>query len=413
MAKVRNGRASGSGDEGDPEDVVTTMILLMDRQLQKLYGKISARQLRLMRAQLEIFQAEILAMPTGAWSEARRQAVIVMIARGMAKLTNTSLAQMVRDLGLVSLESRNAMLTYLTTLDRTFTGVTTPLNFASLAWWEEANANVGRTRIRQYTRSWQRYGSTVTLAIEDALARKILIGQSWDRARDEVWAVTRHVVGDKQWMVDRILKTEMSAAWNGTALAAMIAEDDDPDDPMMKKLVSTFDDVTGHDSVQLHGQTRLVEKPFYDRVNQITYMAPPNRPHDREIVVPWRKSYGDEFSDYTRETADGYDPKVHGRRKRLEGERKTSKIIGMRTRRPIRNDPTRPSTTDRMAQLQALRAQRRVAVAELRQTRETVDKMQRRPNPDANELRQLVNRRNLLRRKVEEHSTWIASIQAM
>ena len=173
---------------------------------------------------------------------------------------------------------------------------------------------------------------------------------------------------------------------------------------MHKKLVSTFDTVTGRDSVKLHGQTRLVNKPFYDSVNGISYMAPPNRPHDREIIVPWRTSYGEDFEDYTVETADGYDPEVHGERARLL------------TKRPIANDPTRPSVRDRRDQLRNLRHQRAGSVDDLRTAREDIEALaqsNRDPRSYRQELISLTQRRNLLRRKVEEVSTWIDQVEAM
>ena len=77
-------------------------------------------------------------------------------------------------------------------------------------------------------------------------------------------------------------------------LNALLSEDKD-DDPMLKRLVATFDARTGFDSIGLHGQTVPVNKPFVDPYFGKEYMAPPNRPRDREVVVGWRASYGDDL----------------------------------------------------------------------------------------------------------------------
>jgi hypothetical protein len=65
---------------------------------------------------------------------------------------------------------------------------------------------------------------------------------------------------------------------------------------MQKRLVATFDDRTGQDSVDLNGQTVDVHEPFRWEVKDargrktgkvVLYMQPPNRPNDREVVVAW------------------------------------------------------------------------------------------------------------------------------
>jgi hypothetical protein len=75
----------------------------------------------------------------------------------------------------------------------------------------------------------------------------------------------------------------------------------------MKKLVAIFDKVTGLDSRLLHGQTRLVTELFEDVVSRKKFDAPPNRPHDREIVVGWRQRWGAArgFERETREESPG------------------------------------------------------------------------------------------------------------
>jgi hypothetical protein len=65
-----------------------------------------------------------------------------------------------------------------------------------------------------------------------------------------------------------------------------------------KRLVATFDQRTGEDSKKLNGQTVPWSEPFVwmEKTKlgekRIEYMMPPNRPQDREVVVPWRPEYG-------------------------------------------------------------------------------------------------------------------------
>lgn len=355
-----------------------TAVQLVEAQqlaLAKLQSRTTARQKRLIRTMLERFAGQLGSFRGGAWSEAHRTAVTRLLAEAVRQLGIEQKGAMRRDMRAVARVSQMFAATYLATLDRHYLGAVRPLRFDSLEWWEDTHKSIGKVRIRTYHRSFDRYGLSVTRAVEDELAQRIAVGEPWHFARKKVWAATRGVVGDRQWMVDRILRTEASAAWNGTQLAAL-QEEDDPDDRMLKKLVTHFDNVTGRDSVLLHGQTRPVDKPFFDSFHNITYMAPPNRPHDREVVVGWRKSYGDVFDDYDRETAVGYAPKVHGKRKALKGaendpgDSDVTVPMQVTRRRPKRRPTfTKPDKKRREQQIASLRDQRAKLVVRLRDAR--------------------------------------------
>lgn len=412
--------AAKTQDERDPIELAVLLIRAQQKKLVRLQGKLSARQMRIVRTALADIQARLLAFEGGVWNEARFRATMQMLAEGIATMTGTAIAQVTRDLGLVSMESQAATARFLATMDRQFVGAALrPLRFDTLAWWEENYDNIGRVRIRQYPNSFRRYGATVTSKIEQSIGKTVLVGEPWYKARDEVWALTRDIVQGRQWMVDRIVRTESSGVWNSTSLAAM-AEEDEEDDPMFKKLVAHFDDATGRDSVMLHGQTRPHDKPFYDAVNGITYMAPPNRPHDREIVVPWRKSYEDEFGDFTSETATDYDPKLHGKRKRLESTKRPPS--GELPRKPRRRpDPTRPSPRTRVDQLKMLRGQRRDLTEDLRKTRGRISGLEAdirargtaAPGGMRDALRTQTELRTSLRKQLEEYGTWIDQVGRM
>lgn len=148
-------------------------------------------------------------------------------------------------------------------LDKRFAGAVRPLRFDSLAWLEEQTAS--QIRLRQYPRSFARYGGAAVREIEETLAKLALTGRPWTEARPQVWSAVRGVVGGREWMVDRILRTETAAIYNGTALAAMI-EEDEPENPMLKRLVATFDRRTGADSKAVHGQVRPTHRPSPPRV---------------------------------------------------------------------------------------------------------------------------------------------------
>ena len=112
----------------------------------------------------------------------------------------------------------------------------------------------------------------------------VLLGRPHHVALDVVAATLRRGAAAKAWELKRLADTEASAVYNLAQLETLIAQDV-PGDRMLKRLVARFDARTGRDSVMLHGQRRPVREPFYDAQHGRFYMAPPNRPNDREVIV--------------------------------------------------------------------------------------------------------------------------------
>jgi len=264
--------------------------------VQNLSAQAQKRALRITQARLKAIRKELQRLEPGSWGYASRAATMrqLQVAVGeLAVLQGQALQGHLRKVGGVS--ARTAAQT-LRQLDKHYAGVVRPLRFDTTRWITENAQMASQVRLREYSQSFARYGSRTVSRIEEEIAGTILTGEPWWKARQKVWQATRHVVGDNQWMVDRICRTETAAAYNGTQLAAMMEEDVDPDDRMMKRLVATFDGRTGKDSVMLHGQTVPVDKPFVDPYFGKEYMAPPNRPNDREVIVPWRQSFGEMYA---------------------------------------------------------------------------------------------------------------------
>lgn len=422
------------GPDGEnPPSADSHSVLAMDIvrsqqiHLAKLQNKLSARQIRIMRVALEEMAARLAYLQFNdqdKWNQARMQRTMILLSRGIIQMVGTQESALTAGLKQVSRQSQKDAAMYLATLDRHFHGSVRPLNFDSLAWWEETHENIGRVRIRQYTNSWLRYGATVTKKIEDTLAKTTLSGEPWYTARAKVTEATYGAVQGNRYWVDRIVRTESSAVWNGAQLAALKSEDEE-DDPMQKKLVAHFDDITGRDSVLLHGQTRPVDKPFWDAYNRITYMAPPNRPHDREVIVGWRTSYGEDFDDYDKETATGYSEEEHGPTKRDldqtgQAEDPTGPLRVARPRRSIKVDSAEPTRAERRDQLQDLRFKRDYVTQQLTDARADTARLKAQAAQQGGrasemlleEYRTKAGLAVALTKQLEEYRNWIDMLQA-
>jgi hypothetical protein len=267
-----------------PEEVVA----VMHDDLEGLALVSSARAGRVIRASLLTALGSMAgggewSMAVGAMAAIQlREALVLAVARVGAGFVAEA-----RSWAKVSARRMTALLRG---LDKRFAGAVRPLNFDALKWAEQQGDRLGTARLRMFRGSLARYGVAAAQKIEDAATSTALLGMPWYEASKRVRSGVLAAAGSEQWQIDRLMRTEVATVYNGASLAAL-EEEDDEDEPMLKRLSATFDSRTGRDSVAAHGQVRRVGEPFVDIAGR-SYQAPPNRPNDREIVLPHRARWG-------------------------------------------------------------------------------------------------------------------------
>ena len=100
----------------------------------------------------------------------------------------------------------------------------------------------------------------------------------------------------EEWKLQRLVRTEMHNIYNVGKLGGM-QELVDTDIPKLKKtLFHPMDKRTGKDSIRLNKNNPIVnvDEEFVETSTGSTkrYMAPPNRPNDRAILIPYHPSWG-------------------------------------------------------------------------------------------------------------------------
>jgi hypothetical protein len=272
---------------------------------ERLWGALTKRQAALAASAMADIEAELSRAKQGSWTSAMAAATLAQLGEATRGLSESQLRLLSRALPGIAGIAKDDLADYLGRLDEHYLGVARPLRWDALEWLEGYSRPLLRSRLRIYEKSFARYGAEAVAGIENSMAKSVLLGTPWTEARKSVMGLVRNEVGGRQWMVDRIIRTEVATVYSSTTMAALL-EEDEPDDPMLKKLVAIWDKVTGLDSKMLHGQTRRVQDMFTDVVRGREFDAPPNRPNDREIVIGWRASWGDDagFDAETR-NADG------------------------------------------------------------------------------------------------------------
>lgn len=196
---------------------------------------------------------------------------------------------------------------YLSRVDASFRGLgSTPLALDEASMFTQARVGARSSILRRLSSSGtgapgapatehaaktgilDRYGMNVVGEFESILSRGILSRAPWETMKAQIVASSPFLQKKPAFWAERIVRTEIMGAYNRGSWEANREADDQLGD-MCKILSATFDDRTGSDSFAVHGQIRRPDEAFESWFGM--YQHPPNRPNDREIVVPHRISW--------------------------------------------------------------------------------------------------------------------------
>jgi len=159
--------------------------------------------------------------------------------------------------------------------------------------------------------SFARYGANLTQQVEQKLAVSLLSGETPLDAIDGI----EDTLQNEWWQGERIVRTEMSYAYNVTHRDG-IAESAEEIPELMQRWEEhcdedgqPLDDRVAVDSIAMHGQVTEPEGLFYmpatapypdakgktavpERLVGMSWEFPPNRPNDRSVLSPWMADWG-------------------------------------------------------------------------------------------------------------------------
>ena len=229
----------------------------------------------------------------------------IEFAKGRLRGLTTEQAFRVADIGY------GMMGDFFTNLESEFTGSVVPIRLREAKLLE-----LKPTLLQRHMASVDRYGDQMIRQMNRILAQGIVQGKTQGQLVDDfvrlrgprgtvslkaieiqpgmVIRISEEIIPEGLFMryrswAWRIIRTETAEAQNAAHLEATRGfRNQFPD--LKKKILATFDQRTAFDSVGVHGQVRDIDKPFIDGAGRV-YQRPPSRPHDREIVIPWRTSW--------------------------------------------------------------------------------------------------------------------------
>jgi hypothetical protein len=257
----------------------------MQRAVAELGADALARQLRIVAKALRVWLRGLAQASGLVWTANAAREAMARLRAMLARLT----AQLTKALGegLTAAAARSMAdaARFFEVGDLVYLGKARPLQ------QPQATAKqIGTAREGIYVASLGRFGAALLHAAEAAAVATVLLGRPRRVGVDAIALAIRREAASRAYELRRIAETETSAAYNAATMQVLLAQDV-PEDRMLKRLVASFDSRTGRDSVMLHGQVRPVRETFFDGVNGHFFMAPPNRPNDRELMVGQRSSW--------------------------------------------------------------------------------------------------------------------------
>jgi len=175
--------------------------------------------------------------------------------------------------------------------NKVFEGAIQPINIKSV----EAAANTTKFLFNQYDASIETYNSFLRGKMAQSLTESVI---AQDTTGDVMTRLGRVFQGE-QWKLEQITRTELHGIYSRGKLAGMgrLWGDGEGTIPDLKKtLFHPMDKRTGEDSIRLNANNPVVnvDEPFVESSlgYKVEYMAPPNRPNDRAILIPYREAWG-------------------------------------------------------------------------------------------------------------------------
>jgi hypothetical protein len=235
------------------------------------------------------------------FTEARMNVALAQV-REVARGLQDDLGSVVTDEGAqVASASGEGVLAYMRAAERAFRGVNAVLPLREAMMLDAATQGAEASILRRLAGEGgekgagvlARYGEATVADFERKLRVGVAAQKPVSQVREELIESSPFLQGAPRSWAERIVRTELHGASNRAAYQAHVSAQKQLGD-VVRILSATFDDRTGWDSYNVHGEIRRMSEPFeyvtYDGAHE-AFVHPPNRPNDRELVLAHRLSW--------------------------------------------------------------------------------------------------------------------------
>ena len=293
---ARKARDLLAQSRGDAQNLVATMGMKQARALMIDAQKDLQRRLKAVKPGMD-----------GSFTQVQLRASLKQVTLVLGQL-QPKMKGLILDVG-EQAASRSAQnsLTYLQTADKMFRGTgEAPMAIREASYFDAATQGARSSILARIASSGEpvknaddtphraklgvldRYGLETIDHFEKVFRIGMIAKKSAREMRDDITEQSDFLRGAPAYWATRIVRTECASSYNRAGYEA-IRETNEQLGDMLKVQSAVFDDRTASDSYSTHGQIRLPEEPFETWYGEMQH--PPDRPNDRGIVVPHRKSW--------------------------------------------------------------------------------------------------------------------------
>ena len=280
--------------EKDPEFFVDESVQEMAEDHASMVLGLSEREARRVLRSYESVRRELRdrldKIPAGTFSAQKMGATLVQLDLAINKMGKSLVGDMKDSVKLASEQGIDDLIKELSKWDKKFVGAIKPINIKAV----EAAADTNKFLFNQYDASIDSYNAFLRSKMAQSLTESVV---AEDSVSDVVGRLGKVFLGE-QWKLEQITRTELHGVYARGKLSGMKklwgeGEGTIPD--LKKTLYHPMDKRTGEDSKWLNENNLIVpvDEPFkYTWKGQVReYMAPPDRPNDRSILIPYRDAW--------------------------------------------------------------------------------------------------------------------------
>jgi hypothetical protein len=274
----------------DPE--VVDLAELNQGKILRLEDREAERILKTYRNVRQDLRDRLDVVGRGSFSEQQLRGALIQVDGAIRAMSDRLMSGMSDAAETTSQEGVEALVRELERWDKHFLGAVTPINIDAAA----VATDTRNFLVNRYQASMDAYSSGLRSKLTQTMSEAALAGQNYS---DIVSNVGRVFLGE-EWKLNQLVRTELHNIYNLGKIRGMgnLWDEGQGSIPDLRKtLYHRIDARTGEDSKRLAQNNPIVkiDEPFIETSTgkRLEYMAPPNRPNDRAILIPYREAWGE------------------------------------------------------------------------------------------------------------------------
>jgi len=227
------------------------------------------------------------AFPDGTFTSQQLRGILTQVDAALLAMQDRLNGGMLEASDVIAEEGIRQAVGELEAFEGIFTGAVVPINLNAVLVGQDTKNFL----INRYEASIAAYSQDLRADLTNQLTNSMIAEENLSLV---VRRLGRYFLGE-EWKLLRIARTELHNVYNIAKLNSYkeVRANQLPD--LKKSLYHPMDHRTGKDSLALAEENPIVDvdKPFRQTFNgkKYVFMAPPNRPNDRAVLIPYRESW--------------------------------------------------------------------------------------------------------------------------